>query len=237
MDQHLTLLLGTAASLGLIHTILGPDHYIPFVAMAKAGSWSKTKTLVITILCGIGHVASSVVIGLLGVALGWAVGGMVLIESIRGQWAAWGLIAFGMAYCAWGVKRAIRNRPHTHGHIHADGTEHAHTHGHVEEHAHAHAATGRVNMTPWILFTIFVFGPCEPLIPLLIVPAAQHSWWGVALVASVFGLVTIGTMTGIVLVLSLGMDLLPINKLERWSHALAGFAILACGAGIQWLGL
>ena len=237
MDPHLTILLGTAASIGLIHTILGPDHYIPFVAMAKAGNWSRTKTLAITVLCGIGHVASSVVIGLLGVALGWAVGGMVLVESIRGQWAAWGLIAFGLAYCAWGVRQAIRNRPHTHGHVHANGKAHAHTHGHVDSHAHAHTAPGKVNLTPWILFTIFVFGPCEPLIPLLIVPAAQHSWWGVAIVALVFGLTTIAAMTAIVLVIGLGVELLPMNKLERWSHALAGLAILVCGAGIQWLGL
>ena len=86
------------------------------------------------------------------------------------------------------------------------------------------------------LFTIFVFGPCEPLIPLLIVPAAQHSWWGVILVSSVFSLTTVATMTGIVLVLSRGIALTPMGRLERWSHALAGFAILACGAGIQWLG-
>jgi len=237
MDSHISLLIGTAASIGLIHTVLGPDHYIPFVAMAKAGNWSKTKTLVVTILCGIGHVASSVVIGLLGVALGWAVGGMEFVESLRGQWAAWALIAFGLVYCIWGVRRALRNRPHSHGHIHADGTTYAHTHGHLDEHTHVHTSTGKASLTPWILFTIFVFGPCEPLIPILIVPAAQHSWWGVVVVASVFGVATIATMTATVLVLSHGIELIPMGRLERWSHALAGFAIHVCGAGIQWLGL
>jgi len=237
MNTGLTLLVSTAASIGLIHTILGPDHYIPFVAMAKAGNWSRAKMLVVTVLCGIGHVASSVVIGLLGVALGWAVGGMELVESMRGQWAAWALIAFGLAYGSWGVVRALRNRRHSHAHVHADGTEHEHSHGHEDAHTHAHLTAGKPNLTPWILFTIFVFGPCEPLIPLLIVPAAQHSWWGVVLVASVFSLTTVATMTGIVFILSRGVALIPMGRLERWSHALAGFAILACGAGIQWLGL
>jgi len=236
MDTHLTLLLGTAASIGLIHTVLGPDHYIPFVAMAKAGNWSRSKMLIVTVLCGIGHVASSVIIGLLGVALGWAVEGMELVESMRGQWTAWALIAFGLAYGIWGVRRALRNRPHAHDHAHADGTAHMHSHGHEDAHAHAHLSPGKASLTPWILFTIFVFGPCEPLIPLLIVPAAQHSWWGVILVSSVFSLTTVATMTGIVLVLSRGIALTPMGRLERWSHALAGFAILACGAGIQWLG-
>ncbi len=237
MDSQLTLLLGTAVSIALIHTVLGPDHYIPFVAMAKAGNWSRTKTLVITVLCGVGHVASSVVIGLLGVGLGWAVGGMTLVESVRGQWAAWGLIAFGLVYCVWGIQRGVKNRPHTHHHAHLDGTAHEHAHGHAEGHAHAHVSPARPSMTPWILFTIFVFGPCEPLIPLLMVPAAQHSWWGVLLVSSVFAVVTIGTMTVIVTVLSFGIARVSMGRLERWSHALAGFAILACGAGTQWLGL
>ena len=31
MDQHIPLLIGTAATLGFVHTFLGPDHYLPFV--------------------------------------------------------------------------------------------------------------------------------------------------------------------------------------------------------------
>ena len=37
-----------------------------------------------------------------------------------------------------------------------------------------------------ILFTIFVFGPCEPLIPILMYPAAKSSVAGMLLVAGVF---------------------------------------------------
>ena len=33
MNIDLGLLLLTAASIGFIHTLLGPDHYLPFVAM------------------------------------------------------------------------------------------------------------------------------------------------------------------------------------------------------------
>ena len=39
-----------------------------------------------------------------------------------------------------------------------------------------------------------------------------------------------------VLLLSFGLDRLPTRRLERNSHALAGFAILACGIAIH-LGL
>jgi hypothetical protein len=34
-----------------------------------------------------------------------------------------------------------------------------------------------------------------------------------------------------------GLSKLPLQKLERYSHALAGLAILLCGAAIKFLGL
>ena len=43
-----TALLSTAAILGIVHTILGPDHYVPFVAMGRARGWSLGRTLGIT---------------------------------------------------------------------------------------------------------------------------------------------------------------------------------------------
>ena len=48
--------------------------------------------------------------------------------------------------------------------------------------------------TPWALFIIFVFGPCEPLIPVLMYPAAHANWLAVTAVCLAFGLATIGTM-------------------------------------------
>ena len=62
MNESQILLL-TAASIAFLHTILGPDHYVVFTAMGKARGWSLSKTLRVTVLCGIGHVLSSVIIG------------------------------------------------------------------------------------------------------------------------------------------------------------------------------
>lgn len=94
-----------------------------------------------------------------------------------------------------------------------------------------------VSMTPWILFTIFVFGPCEPLIPILMYPAAKSSMFSVALVAGAFGLTTLATMMGIVLASYFGLQRLPVRSLERYSHAAAGLAVFMCGGAIKWLGL
>lgn len=237
MSHELTLLCITAASLGFIHTVLGPDHYLPFIVMAKARKWSLIKTSWITFLCGLGHIGSSVVLGIVGIAMGIGVSKLKLLESVRGNIAGWLFITFGLVYFVWGLRRAFRNQPHEHWHSHNSGDNHTHTHTHREEHTHVHDEKETVNLTPWILFTIFVFGPCEPLIPIVMYPAAKGSYWGVALVTAIFGSVTIMTMLSIVIIMSLGISFVPLKRLERYTHALAGAAIFACGIAIQFLGL
>jgi nickel/cobalt exporter len=229
MDHELVALVALAATIGTIHTITGPDHYVPFIAMSKVGRWSYAKTMVVSFLCGIGHVLSSVVLGVLGIAAGLAFAGLEGFEGLRGNVAAWLLFGFGLAYTAWGVWRAIKGRRHAHVHTHADGTVHVHEHDHHAEHAHIHAGAER-SMTPWILFTIFVFGPCEPLIPILMYPAAKLSLAGVGLVTAAFAVCTIGTILVLVSVAYFGLARIRLDPLARFSHALAGVAILVCGS-------
>jgi len=237
VSQELTLLTITAASLGFVHTSLGPDHYIPFIAMSKARQWSIYKTSLITIMCGIGHVLSSVIIGIIGIAFGMAIVKLQDIESTRGEIAAWLLISFGFVYLIWGLRKAYRNKPHSHIHSHENGEVHIHKHTHENEHAHVHADGKKENITPWILFTIFIFGPCEVLIPLFMYTASLNNTFGLVLVTSVFGLATILTMLTIVLVSLSGIKLISFNKIERYTHALAGAIILFCGIAIKFFGL
>lgn len=238
MSTELQILLVSAASIGFIHTIIGPDHYVPFIAMAQSQKWSIAKTSLITFLCGIGHVLSSVALGFIGIAIGAALAKLEAVESFRGDLAGWALTSFGLAYTVWGIWRAIKNRPHTHAHVHADGSRHSHDHNHHDNHAHVHESSQKkANLTPWILFTVFVFGPCEPLIPILMYPAAKSSLFSLILVTSVFAIVTIGTMLSVVLVSLFGISFLPIQKLERYTHVMAGATIFLCGVSIQFLGL
>ncbi len=237
MYQELTAITITTASIGLFHTLLGPDHYLPFIVLSKAKQWSLTKTSWITFLCGIGHVLSSVVLGLLGIAVGISIKNLEIFESFRGELAAWILISFGLIYFVWGMRTAFRKQPHKHWHAHEDMSMSIHKHSHSTDHLHIHKGTVKKNLTPWILFVIFIFGPCEPLIPLLMYPAVKSNVFGLALVVCVFSFVTIMTMLSVVIFLFFGADLLPLGKLERYGHALAGATICLCGLSIQFLGL
>jgi len=237
MNSDIMLLAITAATVGFLHTLLGPDHYIPFVAMSRARSWSMSKTMTVTALCGVAHVLSSMVLGLVGIAFGFAVSHLQLFETVRGSMAGWALTAFGFVYLLWGLRRAWKNRPHTHPHMHENGLLHVHQHTHHKAHVHVHESDGRDHLTPWVLFTIFVFGPCEPLIPILMYPAAQSSWTGVTLITVIFGMTTIATMLVVVGASCAGLARFHLGYMERFSHALAGLAITVCGFGVLFLGL
>ncbi len=239
MSHALTALVPLAALIGLIHTLVGPDHYIPFVMMSRARGWSPGRTAAVTALCGIVHVAASVVLGGIGIAAGIAIAQLEAVESTRGTIAAWLMIAFGIGYAAWGFWRFSRSRrPHKHIHIHNDSIVHIHDHDHGQtgspaehhrvKHDHSHGGASRP-VTPWVLFLIFLFGPCEVLIPLLMYPAANESLSGLVLVTAVFGATTIGTMLVLVLVLSHGLKSIRLGRLENHSHTLAGITIALCG--------
>ena len=148
MEQSLWLLTVTAASLAFIHTLVGPDHYVPFTVISKAREWSLPKTMWVTFLCGIGHILSSVVLGFIGIAVGIATAKLEFIESLRGEIAAWLLITFGLLYMVWGIRKAVQNKPHVHRHVHGGGEVHKHVHVHQQDHAHLHTRKEEPNLTP-----------------------------------------------------------------------------------------
>jgi sulfite exporter TauE/SafE len=228
-----------AVSLGFLHCVSGPDHYVPFVAMARVGSWSMRKTVLVTILCGAGHIASSAVLGMLGVALGliaFQLGTDYSLESdgsliarteiFRGELAAWLLLGFGLVYFVWGIVHAVRRlragKLPSPKEVVQDAEKKA---------SEINARAG--SMTPWVLFVIFLFGPCEILIPLVIVPAAQADLWSALWVVLLFGVTTVVTMTVIVVLVLRGISFLSFRKAEIYGHAVAGLVVLLCGFAVK----
>ena len=240
-------LLVSAAAVAVVHTAIGPDHTVPFVMLARARKWSLKRTLVVTGLCGIGHVGSSLLLGSIGVAAGVSTIALGGVEMKRGDIAAWAMVVFGCVYALWGVRQVLRRKKgyelHKHAgdvHVHAGGT-HTHSHslllrGHSHVHDH-HTEAPQRSSTFWTLFLVFVLGPCEPLIPLFFLPASQGRWALAAWTGVVFALATIATMLTLVGAACLGVRLLPLERFDRWAHSLAGAVIAASGLAVLYGGL
>jgi ABC-type nickel/cobalt efflux system permease component RcnA len=231
------VLLGTAASIGLVHTLIGIDHSVPFIVLSRSQQWPLRKLLAVTAGCGLLHLLSSVVIGSIGIALGVGLSRLTWLETTRGSIAARLLIGFGLAYMVWGIYRALRGRRHAHAHAHHDGTVHVHQHDHRDEHVHLHAEARARTLSMMGLFLVFVLGPCESLIPLLMAPAFERSWPLLFLVVLVFGVATLGTMLALVTLGHYGLRQLRLRTLDRHLHAIAGFAIVVSGILIEFLGV
>ena len=219
-EMSLTILIGSALSIGFIHTLIGPDHYLPFIMIGKARKWSVSKTMLVTLACGLGHVLSSIAIGAIGIGVGSAVGKLEVLESIRGDIASYALIAFGLIYGIWGLWRGWKG----------------HSHIHLPSGKHLNMSTAR-SVSFWSLFIIFVLGPCEPLIPLLMFPAVSHNWYGVLLVTLAFGTATLLTMSAVVYMGIKGLSIINTRYLERYIHAVAGGIIAFSGMAIKIFGI
>lgn len=232
MQTDIEVLMIAAVSIACLHTVTGPDHYLPFIALSKSRGWSFPKTLFWTIVCGAGHVWSSVLLGLGGALVGWSLSKVSWLEHIRGGIAGWALVGFGIVYGIWGLVKARKGSQHKHFDMYDDGSVYVYEHKHGE----AVAPAERHAVTPWVMFLIFVLGPCEPMIPLLYFPAAKNSVTGMLLLISVYTFFTLATMIVMVIMGYYGFSFLKTDKLEKYVHALGGITIFICGAGMVFLG-
>ena len=169
---------------------------------------------------------SSVALGLGGAALGWSLSKISGLENVRGGIAGWSLLGFGFIYSVWGLIKA--NRTHKHFDIYEDGSIYVyqHKHGEVVQQKERHA------VTPWVMFLIFVLGPCEPMIPLLYFPAVRTSLSSMIILILVYTFFTLATMLVMVLLGYYSIRFFRTKKLEKYMHALAGFTLLTCGLGM-----
>jgi hypothetical protein len=208
-----TLVLA-AMSIGSLHA-LAPDHWVPFAALARAQNWSAARTARVTLLCGFGHVTVSVLFGMLGLAFGvqmFETFGQRM-ESLAGVL----LIAFGLIYAAWGLRRAAGRHFHGHSHAHYD---HVHEPG---------------KMTVRGLFLLFSADPCVAVVPLLFAAAPLGTLRTIALVV-LYEAVTIATMIVLVLPARAGAGLLRGTFFSRYGDATAGALIVLTGVVVGVLG-
>jgi len=213
MSKGYMLLLLSTLSIAFVHA-LAPDHWMPFAVIGKAQKWSRSKLMLMTFVSGIGHVGSSIVVGAIGILLGFSLSKLTTAEAHRGEMALWLLIGFGIAYTIWGIKKA---RDYKHEHVDP-------------------ATMKSKTVTLWTLFAIFVLGPCEPLIPLMFL-ATEYGWSGIMVTSLTFSIVTIFMMLIQSLLAYAGIQLIRHDIAERYSHAFAGFVIFLTGAFVMLLGI
>lgn len=221
----------TAMTIAFFHTASGPDHYLPFVVLSRSRGWSLPKTIMLTIVCGMGHVLSSVILGIIGVFVGWHMSEISIFQDIRGNMSSWALLILGLSYLVYGIIKARKVSAHKHFDVVADDV-------YVYEHKHnqSYAPQKRVKVTPLVLFAIFVMGPSEPIIPLLFFSGTHRSLTEIIWLIALFTLTTIVTMVAMVLLGNYSYGRFNDKHIDRYSHAIGGLVISMCAFGMLFLG-
>ena len=225
MTSTAFLLFLSSCSTAVIHALI-PDHWLPFVLMARAQGWSERRAATLTGLAGILHVVATIVAGGLTILVGSAsVHSLAERTGHSLEFVGGFLLAvFGVSY---GIFRHLREaRVHAAaGPERADAAEaggHVHVHGHLLE-RWFHGA-----LTAGALVLVIGISPCALLVPVLF--AASAAGPGAVLAAALgFALCTIATMVGVTIVAMRGMRRLELPFFTRYGDLISGALVGAVG--------
>lgn len=98
----LSTVLGLAATAGVVHTLIGPDHYLPLVAVARERRWSAGRASVATLGFGLSHCLASIVL-VFGLAV--TAGALEVLATT----AAWLVVGIGCCLVLMALRRRHRS--------------------------------------------------------------------------------------------------------------------------------
>jgi hypothetical protein len=203
-DTLFASIMATGLLVAFLHAAL-PTHWLPFVLVGRGQGWGTGKTLSIAAGAGVGHVLSTMALGVLLTGAG------IAFEEKFGALSPWLvsalLIGLGLFYL---VRQALR-RPHQHA-------------GKPRLFTSDRAAV-------LALVTLVTLSPCEAFLPVYL-SGVRYGWQGFVLLSLVL---TAATMAGMVLftgVSLMGARRLPLGLLERYEAGILGTALCALGVGI-----
>jgi hypothetical protein len=199
------LLVGTVAGVGILHTLV-PDHWAPIVAVARQRSWTMAETARAAAIAGLGHVLSTLGLGILV----WVAGAAVAARygHTVNVFAAVALIAFGL-WIAYGGWKESQSTDITAGS--PDGTA---------------PAKAVPNSTPLLL--ILGSSPMVEGIPAFLA-ASTYGPSLLAIMAAVFALTTISTYVATSVAGLASLRRTSLGAFEKYGELLSGALVAIVG--------
>lgn len=198
-----SLFLGLLGVAG-IHALM-PTHWLSFVLVARAQRWGRAKMLRVVLLSGLGHVATTAVVGLLAAALSKEF--LSHLEHLEVPLPSFVLAGFGLYYLVQGWRR--------------DGHPHCH-------HDHSEDPVRTDRMASWALFVQMTLSPCETLIPVFLAAGAL-SWPVLVGMALAMSVLTVGAMGLLAWLGFEGSRKITFPWLERNERLVLGGLLLILG--------
>jgi cadmium resistance protein CadD (predicted permease) len=198
----------TGFTVAFLHAAL-PTHWLPFVLVGRGQHWSASKTLGVTFLAGLGHVAFTILLGLVLVGAGLAV------EPKMGDLFGW---VVGALMIGLGLFYLWRGR---------------HDHGEAGIQTRRYASDRAAIIALVVLLTL---SPCEAFLPIYLA-GVKHGWTGFAALSAVLMAATAGGMLLFTTLSLAGVKRLGLERIARYESTILGVALIAMGVGVAFLEL
>lgn len=194
-----TLIIGSLV-LSILHALI-PNHWLPVLAISRKENWTISQTTSVTLISGLSHAFSTVLIGvavgMLGVALARH------IESFAHIIAPLILISLGFFYI-------YQHHRHKHFHLHSEPK-----------------ALSKRKIVVGLVVAMF-FSPCFEIEAYFLM-AGAHGWAQVALLAILYTSVTVAGMVVWIRIAYKGLLKLNWHSLEHNAGIITGTTLVLTG--------
>ena len=193
--------------LSTIHALI-PNHWLPLIAVGKTEKWTKSQTLWATVITGVAHTLSTIMIGVIVGLIGYKLSAKY--SSISETIAPAILIALGLAYVLLDMRK--------------------HHHHHEFEQAAKHAKSGRSRRIAILtsLSIAMFLTPCFE-IEAYYFQAGTIGWAGIFIVSAVYLFITVAIMLLLVSLGLKGAGRLKSGFLEHHEKRVTGIVLVLLG--------
>jgi nickel/cobalt transporter (NicO) family protein len=196
--------------LSTIHALI-PNHWLPIIAVGKTEKWTQRQTMLATIITGVSHTLSTIIIGIVVGLIGYKLAAKYAI--ISEDIAPGILIALGLVYI-------VRNFYSLHHHDHDHGLKTDLT-----------GKSGKRSRWVAILTSLSIAMFLTPCIEIeaYYFQAGTIGWTGIFIVSAVYLIVTVVIMLSLVSLGMKGVETFKSHFLEHYEKAITGAVLIALG--------
>ncbi len=193
--------------LSMVHASI-PNHWIPLAAIGKAEKWTHRETITATVIAGLAHTSSTVLVGIIVGFTGYKLSESY--DTITTHIAPLVLVTIGLVYLVIDFVRL-------------------HKHNHTLNNLNK---TSKSNKSKWTLiasisFAMF-FSPCIEL-EAFFFQAGTMGWPGIIVVSIVYTFTTVFFMAVLVSLATKGISKLEWHFLEHHEKRVTGLVLITIG--------
>ena len=204
-----------AAVVGILH-MSAPDHWLTLCVLARNKKWAPKKLFGVSFMTAIGHVALSVVMGLVVVVVGLVFSHLISYYLDTGI----GLVMVGAGLVVGIIPLVRKSTPHQHHH----DNEHEHDHDHDEE-----KKFGKLSSKiGYFAILGAALSPDPSIIPIYLSAISAGFYFALEL-SVVFAAASIATLLLLVQLGTVGLAKTLAKIPEKYNDSMVGFVIMAIG--------